>query len=114
MMVTKMPEVTESTPAPQNQTGKCQKDESSVNREIATLLLNLASRTQSGQSTTGQQLQREAETEAMDLSKVRKEREEIFLIPHIPSYSSTLAPTGPPAQPPAPSAARPAGPARPW
>ena len=66
MMVTKMPEVTESTPAPQSQAGKCQKDESSVNREIATLLLNLASRTQSGP-----QLHRETETEAMDLSKVK-------------------------------------------
>ena len=66
-----MPEVTESTPAPQSQAGKCQKDESSVNREIATLLLNLASRTQSGQQTTGPQLHRETETEAMDLSKVK-------------------------------------------
>ena len=72
MMVTKMP-VTESTPAPQSQTGKCQKDESSVNREIATLLLNLASRTQAGQPTTGPQLHRETEPEAMDLSKVRTE-----------------------------------------
>ena len=72
MMVTKMPEVTESTPAPQSEAGKCQKDESSVNREIATLLLNLASRTQSSNSTvTATQQQRDFETEAMDLSKVR-------------------------------------------
>ena len=76
MMVTKMPEVTESTPAPQSQAGKCQKDESSVNREIATLLLNLASRTQSGQAqpTTGPQLHRETQPEAMDLSKVKRNK----------------------------------------
>ena len=80
MMVTKMPEVTESTPAPQSQAGKCQKDESSVNREIATLLLNLASRTQSGQPATGPQLHRETETEAMDLSKVKRERYGRYLL----------------------------------
>ena len=71
MMVTKMPQVTESTPAPQHQPGKCQKDESSVNREIATLLLNLASRTQNSALPTATQQQRDFETEAMDLSKVR-------------------------------------------
>ena len=69
MMVTKMPEVTESTPAPQNPAGKCQKDESSVNREIATLLLNLASRTQ---NSTASLQQTDLETEAMDLSKVNR------------------------------------------
>ena len=76
-----MPEVTESTPAPQSQAGKCQKDESSVNREIATLLLNLASRTQSGQPTTGPQLHRETQPEAMDLSKVKRDLD-IFIIYH--------------------------------
>lgn len=53
---------------------KCQKskEENSVNREIATLLLNLASRTQAGPGADhgADHFKSEMETEAMDLSKV--------------------------------------------
>ena len=57
-------------------TSKCQKskDENSVNREIATLLLNLASRTQNNCNNSnfsnGENFKRDCETEAMDLSTV--------------------------------------------
>ena len=63
---------------PGDSRAKCQKskDENSVNREIATLLLNLASRTQApgpgaDSASSADHFKREiVETEAMDLSKV--------------------------------------------
>ena len=58
---------------PGDSRAKCQKskDENSVNREIATLLLNLASRTQAGPGAdSADHFKSEMETEAMDLSKV--------------------------------------------
>jgi len=57
---------------PGDSRAKCQKskDENSVNREIATLLLNLASRTQAGPGAdSADHFKSEMETEAMDLSK---------------------------------------------
>ena len=77
-----MPEVQDPFESQQN--AKCQKskDENSVNREIATLLLNLASRTQNSSSITPSSLKqmppstdsysKDFEPEAMDLSKYSK------------------------------------------
>ena len=68
---TEMPEMQGLEPG--DSRAKCQKskDENSVNREIATLLLNLASRTQAGPGAdSADHFKSEMETEAMDLSKV--------------------------------------------
>ena len=72
-----MPEVQDPFESQQN--AKCQKskDENSVNREIATLLLNLASRTQNPSSmkptpSSTESYSKDFEPEAMDLSKYSK------------------------------------------
>ena len=74
-----MPEVQASSESQHGAlaTSKCQKsrDENSVNREIATLLLNLASRTQNqsicNNNGSTENDKKEFETEAMDLSTVK-------------------------------------------
>ena len=66
-----MPEMQPGEPG--DTRAKCHKskEENSVNREIATLLLNLASRTQAGPGAdSADHFKSEMETEAMDLSKV--------------------------------------------
>ena len=88
-----MPEVQDPFESQQN--AKCQKskDENSVNREIATLLLNLASRTQNPNCTTSMKptpsstdsYSKDFEPEAMDLSKYSKT--------HSSSSKSTTTPT---------------------
>ena len=69
-----MPEMQQGL-EPGDTRAKCQKskEENSVNREIATLLLNLASRTQAGPGAAdhaADHFKSEMETEAMDLTKV--------------------------------------------
>ena len=68
-----MPEMQPGEPG--DTRAKCHKskEENSVNREIATLLLNLASRTQAGPGAgdhAADHFKSEMETEAMDLTKV--------------------------------------------
>lgn len=77
-MVTKMPEIQESKIQDTSKFAtKCQKsneikDETAVNREIATLLLNLASRTQNTAPKAKQDFGSNPDSEAMDLSNYAK------------------------------------------
>lgn len=77
-MVTKMPEIQDSKFQDTSKYAtKCQKsneikDETAVNREIATLLLNLASRTQNTAPKAKQDVRSNPDSEAMDLSNYAK------------------------------------------
>jgi len=80
-------------------TSKCQKskDENSVNREIATLLLNLASRTQNNCNNSnfsnGENFKRDCETEAMDLSTYSRSKSGSRMTP--PPAATTVNVTNP-------------------